>query len=127
MYYKKDWIMDQIEAMTRFMIQVITSKKADTEEITEYDQFNTESNELYKKLHILIIENKLNNAENLLFEHIHNNDKEALPAAILFYSELNSLSDTTLETYDFPRDEIISGIRDLSNIYGIDLNIFPPI
>ena len=119
--------MDQIEAMTRFMIQVITSKKADTEEISEYDQFNTESNELYKKLHLLIMDHKLNKAENLLFEYIQNNDKDALPAAILFYSELNSLSDEILEQHDFPREEIVSGIRDLSNIYGIDLNIFPPI
>ena len=119
--------MDQIEAMTRFMIQVITSKKADTEEISEYDQFNTESNELYKKLHLLIMDHKLNEAENLLFEYIQNNDKDALPAAILFYSELNSLSDEILELHDFPREEIVSGIRDLSNIYGIDLNIFPPI
>ena len=50
-------------------------------------------------------------------------DPEALTAGLRFYSDLNLLSDETLRRCNFPRDEILSGLRELCETYGYDLGV----
>jgi hypothetical protein len=54
---------------------------------------------------------------------VEDGDPEALTAGLRFYSDLNRLSDETLQRCDFPRDEILSGLRELCEAYGYDLSV----
>ena len=39
------------------------------------------------------------------------------------YNDLNELSDETLERCGFPRDEILSGLKELCTAFGYDLSV----
>ncbi len=39
---------------------------------------------------------------------------------MLFYSYLNNKSDEYLEEHDFSRDEVKSGLKDITKRYGVD-------
>jgi hypothetical protein len=54
---------------------------------------------------------------------VEDGDPEALTAGLRFYSDLNLLSDETLRRCNFPRDEILSGLRELCETYGYDLGV----
>lgn len=122
--YQQDWIMRQVESMVSFMIGVIgllIGQKADSIEIRKFEQTAAQTNTLYWKFHEFVTRRELCSAENMLYEAIDRNDTNALNAALLFYSEINKLSDAELEKNNFPRDEISGGLRDICRIYGIEL------
>ena len=62
-------------------------------------------------------------AEDLLYSAVEDGDLEALTAGLRFYNDLNLLSDETLQRCDFPRDEILSGLKELCIAYGYDLSV----
>ena len=67
-------------------------------------------------------ENKINEAEDLLFDSLDLDNKKYLEVAIDFYSRLTKLDDATLELNDFTKEEIAEGLADASNKYGIVIN-----
>lgn len=62
----------------------------------------------------------INEAENKIYEITEEGSKIDLEIALLFYSYLNDKSDDFLEAYNFSRDEIKSGLKDITVRYGID-------
>lgn len=61
----------------------------------------------------------INEAENIIYEITENGAKVNLEIALLFYSYLNDKSDDFLEEHNFSRDEIKSGLKDISSRYGV--------
>ena len=59
--------------------------------------------------------NEINLAENLI-TIIHT----ARENALLFYAYLNDKPDAFLENYNYSRDEIKSGLKDVTTKYGVD-------
>ncbi|WP_303863601.1 DUF6483 family protein [Alkalibaculum bacchi] len=124
MHYHQDWIMRQIETAVALIIHLITGKKSDSAMIEEFERTTSQWNPLYNKLHELVIQGQICDAEDMLYEAIDHNDKNALKAAIFFYSEINKLSDAELEDNNFPRDEVLSGLQEVCRIYGIQEDLF---
>ena len=85
-------------------------------------QYTGEPAPLRAQLAALVRAEKLCEAENLLFEALEAEDPEVLPAALEFYRALNGLPDETLERCGFPRDEILSGLREVCSLCGLDLS-----
>lgn len=123
MYYRKDWLMQQIEFAVQAVLRAVLKKEDSMYEIMDSEK-HTPSDMLYNKLNGLLSEMRINEAENLLFEDMDTEDKNFLTVALDFYSRLNDLDDDTLEAHDFSREEILSGLKEVGEYYGVDFEIF---
>lgn len=120
--YKKDWIMRQIENLIEILSRVFLEKETPEYELEETTS-SKEYNDLYILLDQMLQEGKINEAENLLFDHIEIGNKKYLEVAINFYYKLNNMEDTFLEEHDFSRQEVDDGLKDLMNQMGIKIEI----
>ena len=122
----QDWLMRQIEIIGRTLAKLIFNKETTEYVITDHRKFS-ETDMIYNELQKLIDEGKLNEAENLLFDKIYEEIEENpesrlyLEVAIDFYSRLNEMESRVLESYDFEREEVDEGIREVAEIYGINV------
>lgn len=120
--FQQDFIMRQIELIAKYIAESIFKKKSTEYKIIERENLSNTDN-LHNKLVNLINENKINEAEDLLFDSLDLDNKKYLEVAIDFYSRLTKLDDATLELNDFTKEEIAEGLADVSNKYGISINI----
>ena len=70
----------------------------------------------------LMEEGRIDEAENRLYDLTSgegDEDRHNLEAGLLFYYILNGKDDDFLEEHDFSREEIMTGIQDLANRYGL--------
>lgn len=119
--FQQDFIMRQIELIARYIAESVFKKKSTEYKIIEKENLS-DTDKLHNKLVNLINENKINEAEDLLFDSLDLNNKKYLEVAIDFYSRLTKLDDATLELNDFTKEEIAEGLADVSNKYGIVIN-----
>ena len=124
--YHQDWLMRQIETITRYVFSILLGREDELTsdiQIETQQQTNGATNTLSFRLSGLVQQGRLGEAEDLLYSSVEDGDPEALTAGLRFYNELNLLSDETLQRCDFPRDEILSGLRELCAAYGYDLSV----
>ena len=124
--YHQDWLMRQIETITRYVFSILLGKQDELTSdirIEAQQQTSGAADTLSFRLGRLVQAERLGEAENLLYAAVEDADPEALTAGLRFYSDLNRLSDETLQRCDFPRDEILSGLRELCETYGYDLGV----
>ncbi len=121
MYYHKDWLMRQIEMSIHGIARIIFRK--DSLEYALHDEQRSEADReadlLFIKLCALITENKINEAENLLFSMLDSTNRDFLLLAVDFYQRLNALTDEQLAAAAFPREEIEAGLNEVKRIYGL--------
>lgn len=127
----QDYLMRQIEIIALTLAKLIFNKDTPEYVILNEDGFS-ETDLILKELIELINAKRINEAENLLFEHINAEisqnkanpempeEKKYLEIAIDFYSRLNNLSGKFLEECKFERSEIDDGIREIAEIYNFD-------
>ena len=120
--YKKDWIMRQIENLIEILSRVFLEKDTPEYELME-DTSSKEFNYLYLQLDNMLKEGQINEAENLLFDHIEIGNKKYLELAINFYYKLNNMEDSFLKEHNFSRQEVDDGLKDLMNQMGIKIEI----
>ncbi len=124
--YHRDWIMRQIEIVTRFVFSLLLGKGA---ELTSDIRLQTlpvtdaDATSLSFRLASLVKQGQLCAAEDLLYAAVEERDPEALTVGLRFYNELNALSDAELERCNFSREEILSGVKELCTEYGYDLSV----
>lgn len=112
--------MKQIQSMIQLIAKVFFKK--DTIKYEIIDESNiTQADLLHKELVGLLNSLRINEAENLLFERIRTNDLNYLAVALDFYRRINVLNDEELEEADFSRDEIKSGLEEISKMFGLML------
>ena len=118
--FQEDWAMRQIRYAIQFIARLLFNRDVVSYEIRDiYNQ--TETDMLYIHLNTMIDEGRINEAENMLFEMLDNNDTNNLILALDFYSRLNDMSDEELEAREFSREEIESGLDDIKAQFGISL------
>ncbi len=115
MYYKQDWLMRQIETAIAALIQMITEKGEHTPYI---------SSKLFNNVMTLLEQGEICEAENILFQAIDTDEETAIETAVIFYSELNKLDDNYLESKNFSRNEIKSGLQEVCRKYGLLPELF---
>lgn len=118
--YQQDWMMRQIGDMVKVIARIVFKKDTITYEITN-SEISTDTDLLHKELIELLNLLKINEAEDLLFKNIKTDDLNYLKIAVDFYNRLNELSDEQLEKADFSRDEIKSGLEDISKKFGVSI------
>lgn len=118
MMYEQDYIMRIISNLIKFLSKIIFGKDIAIYELSE-DEKHKQSDNLHKELLALLSEEKINEAENLLFEKFNPKDKRQMMVAIDFYQRLNNLDDEFLQGNNFSRKEIEEGLKDIANKAGI--------
>ncbi len=120
MFYQKDWVMRQIQSMIQLIARFFFKKDIIKYEIIDETNI-TQTDLLHKELIGLLNSLRINEAENLLYERIRTNDLNHLAVALDFYRRLNELSDEQLEEASFSREEIKSGLEEISKMFGLIL------
>ncbi len=117
--FQNDYIMREIENLSRAVAKVFFQKDVISNEIFDQQGNISESNFLYHRLKLLIHDRRINEAEDLLFEEVEqNNSEEIIKVAIKFYQDLQELDDKTLLDCDFSQQEILEGIQAIQKISG---------
>lgn len=73
---------------------------------------------VYPKVKTMLLDRKVNEAEDLLYEYASPENELILKAGLLFYYHLNELTDDELEKARFSREEIKEGVQEFMRIYG---------
>ncbi len=116
--YKQDYIMRIISNLIKYLSIIIFGKDTATYELS-VDENYRESDELHKRLLILLSNGKINEAEDLLFAKINPKDNRQMMVAIDFYQRLNNFEDDFLQENNFSREEIEEGLKEIANKAGI--------
>lgn len=115
--FGQDYVMRIIKELVRAILKLLFNIDTDSPS-TELLEDEKEQQKLDALLD-MVDAGSINEAENIIYEITENGDKVNLEIALLFYSYLNDKSDDFLEEHNFSRDEIKSGLKDISSRYGV--------
>lgn len=111
MIYQRDWLMRQIENMIAAIMHFLTHTSTEKSEIQL-------SQSLSEEIDCLLERGDICGAENWIYENLDDQDIQWLQLSVYFYKKLNSYSDEYLKNHNFSRDEIISGLTDVTERFG---------
>lgn len=120
MLYEKDSLSREIDELIRVIGDVFLGKKNTEYEVIK-DEAHKDCNALYYRIDKAFLEGKINEAENILFENISIENPSYLEIAIDFYTKLNQKTQEELESMQFSKEEIVEGIKDIMDMFGIQM------
>lgn len=118
MELEKDYILRMIKDLTKSIAHLVLGKSEIEYELPQKTEF-TDTDYLYVKLLEMVGSGHINEAENLLFNEMNTTDFIDFEMAISFYLYLNDFGDDFLEKYNYSRDEIKEGIRDICEEFNV--------
>lgn len=124
--YHQDWLMRQIELVTRYVFSLLAGRGKELSsdiQLQTCRQTDGDASTLGFRLAALVRKNQIGEAENLLFAAVEEHNPEALSAGLQLYRDLNALPDERLEQGGFSREEILSGLKELCAAFGYNLSI----
>lgn len=116
--FEQDYVMRLINEMVRAVLKLVFD--IDTDSPSAELVKDLEEEQTLNELTDLVDAGCINEAENRIYEITEARNKKDLEVALLFYSYLNNQSDEYLEEHDFSRDEVKSGLKDITKRYGVD-------
>ncbi|ADL35857.1 hypothetical protein bpr_III171 [Butyrivibrio proteoclasticus B316] len=116
--FEQDYVMRLINEMVRAVLKIIFN--IDTASPSAELLKDSEEEQTLDELIDMVDAGFINEAENRLYDITEERKKQDLEVALLFYSYLNNQSDEYLEEHGFSRDEVKSGLMDISKRYGVD-------
>ncbi len=116
--FEQDYVMRLINEMVRAVLKLVFN--IGTESPSAELIKDSEEEQTLNELTDLVDAGLINEAENRIYEITEDGNKKNLEVALLFYSYLNNQSDEYLEEHDFSRDEVKSGLKDITKRYGVD-------
>ena len=116
--FEQDYIMRQIQQILKVLVKVLFNVD-DTSSSLNLIQ-NSEVKETVGDLLRKIDNGNISQAENEISVMTNNTTTDNLLAGIIFYSYLNEKDDDYLESYNFSREEVEDGLKNLLSKYGLD-------
>ena len=116
--FEQDYVMRLIKEMVRAILKLLFHMDTDPPS-TELLEAAKERQTLDELLD-MVDNGFINEAENKIYEITQEGKKTDLAIALLFYSYLNDKSDEFLEAHNFSREEIKTGLTDITVKYGVD-------
>ena len=120
MIESNDWLLKQINVVSEFLQKLFTDMET-SRKLNENEQYQKDSFEFERLLENLIEEDKINDAENILFEKLETNNLMYATSATRFYDKLKGLSDEKLQKSNYSRDEILQGLNDMCDMFGLEI------
>lgn len=87
---KNDYILTQIEGLARAIAKIFFNKET---VVYEAEEEETLTDELYLRLKEMVGKGEINEAENILYEHMNTADLRYLALMVDFYNQLNKLDE----------------------------------
>ena len=116
--FRNDYVMRQIDSLVMVVSKIFFGKTTPVYE--RQDEINpTSGDKLHDELMDLVEINEINEAENLLFEHLGTGVEGGLSLVLDFYHRLNLLTDEQLSVGEFTRGEIDAGLGDAVELLGL--------
>lgn len=119
MKVEQDYVMRMINAAVETLARILFHKSTAECEMPEEGEY-TVALSLYVQLMELADSGKINEAENLLYEELDDENQEFLEIGVGFYRHINGYSEVFLSDHDYTRDEIRDGIRQLLGVYKME-------
>jgi len=113
-----DYIMRHIQLIHLGLAKILKQDQI-VHEVTDPYR-NEAANKLNRRLMDLLADGKINEAENLLFEVVENDenvDSDYLRVAFDFYLKLNQYNDDYLELCHFSREEVDDGWAEITELF----------
>ena len=120
MIESNDWLLKQINVVSEFLQRLFTDMET-SRKLNENEQYQKDSFEFERLLENLIEEDRINDAENILFEKLETNNLMYATIATRFYDKLKGLSDEKLQKSNYSRDEILQGLNDMCDMFGLEI------
>lgn len=120
MAFEQDWVMRQIDMMTEFLARTVLNKALPQNE-SSYQETAKYSDRLNDRIEILVDQGKICQAEDLLFDELDTDDMKHLLIGVNFYQKINSFSDDELEEMNFSREEVMEGLNEVMDKFGISI------
>ncbi|MBS5941957.1 MAG: hypothetical protein KIB07_01350 [Finegoldia magna] len=120
MIESNDWLLKQINVVSKFLQKLFTDMETNRK-LNENEQYQKDSFEFERLLENLIEEDRINDAENILFEKLETNNLMYATIATRFYDKLKGLSDEKLQKSNYSRDEILQGLNDMCDMFGLEI------
>ncbi|BAG08662.1 DUF6483 family protein [Finegoldia magna] len=120
MIESNDWLLKQINVVSEFLQKLFTDMET-SRKLNENEQYQKDSFEFERLLENLIEEDRINDAENILFEKLETNNLMYATIATRFYDKLKGLSDEKLQKSNYSRDEILQGLNDMCDMFGLEI------
>lgn len=110
--FQDDFIMREIENLTRFLSRILFQKHKDEFDFLDDDGNLSREGLLKYRLTKMIGDGEINEAENVLFNELDSYySMDLLQVAFDFYTDLSKLSDQRLEECNFSREEVLDGLK----------------
>lgn len=116
--FEQDYFMRLIKEMVRAILKLLFNIDTDSPSAELLE--GAEEQQTLDELLDMVDHGFINEAENKIYEITEEGKKTDLELALLFYSYLNDKSDEFLEAYNYSRDEIKAGLKDVTVRYGVD-------
>ncbi len=120
MIESNDWLLKQINVVSEFLQKLFTDMET-SRKLNENEQYQKDSFEFERLLENLIEEDRINDAENILFEKLETNNLMYATIATRFYEKLKGLSDEKLQKSNYSREEILQGLNDMCDMFGLEI------
>lgn len=120
MIQSNDWLLKQINVVSDFLQKLFTDMET-SRKLNENEQYQKDSFEFERLLENLIEEDRINDAENILFEKLETNNLMYATIATRFYEKLKNLSDEKLQKSNYSREEILQGLNDMCDMFGLEI------
>ena len=117
----EDYIIRMIPDMVRLLSKILGKQYEQPYGTYEASEIKHSSGLGFPEcLYQLADQGEIGRAEDMLFEELDFSDIENLSIALNFYTYLNTFSDDRLEACSFSRDEVLDGLRDCAEEFGVD-------
>ena len=121
MAFENDYVMRMIKEAARALAAFALGKELPPYELPDEKENYTDPDRLYEMLIHLADEGKINEAENLLFENINSGIDDIFRLGINFYLYINEFSNDRLDECNYPREELMEGIKDFAKMCGVEM------
>lgn len=119
MNFEQDYIMRMIKQMVAALVKILFGKESTVCEMPLEEQYQV-SDGVLRDLLTMVNDGNINEAENLLYEKFDFKNEQDMKDAVLFYMYLNNFEDDYLESYNYSREEIKSGLNDILKLSGME-------
>ena len=107
---EKDYVMRMIKEASRVLFSLLFGKQYTSVELEAENEFEVSGMRL-DELFAMIDRGNINEAENIVLNGIHYDNKNELAAAALFYQYLSEKKEAFLQENNYSLDEVLDGME----------------
>jgi hypothetical protein len=113
----QDWFVRQLDVMSTAIGNLIFNRNTTIHYEVRDEIKQVENDILYLQLRALLNDDKINEAENLLFEMVNPHDSNHQIIAVDFYEKISKMTNDELKKHDYSREEIVSGLNEMKKLF----------